>query len=520
MAKPRSRWMENRRCGQAKACAAMALLFACCSSTVDSTDPARDAAAGDGGGGSFSLLSERPKDGSGSNWIGDGYDNLSGQRRSTCLDMNKTVVRTYPLNRAVDTLYLVGSRSELAKKLQLEVNAEASGVFKTVTGNASVKTTIVRETNISSNSITAIAEYRYLKDELMIYDSIPIMAADKIALLEQDKAAFRRECGDKFTRVIRTGASLFLIFKAEKTEQTTSSQTQVENAIKLGFGSLIGANVSSKLSNEQKQIVSKFQISCKCYSEGTSAHPCADNMLNTTGLSLDGADNSILDRIKSAKMALANDIDNGRNIVTVAEELEQYEIPAVFGNKGLFEVFFDYRSFLEKIQSWLKAEDPVSSLCSAVNFLGEECTQAANTISTNIENCAIQRNLLAGSCRSPAPDEFANILSVNNAGEVVLCEHGGCNGRKLTLRFDNLYTGYGAIYPNVLYDLRSAPFGFNDMVSCYHAGGLKPGWKLTLFEHPDGGGRQAQIPAGLVYGDVPGGFNDKASAFKLERLTD
>ena len=468
----------------------------------------------------YSTLAHRPKDGSSTNWVGDGYDTLSGQRRASCLDKTKTVIRTYPLNRAVDTLYMVGSRSELAEKLNLEVSAEASGIYKVVTGNGSVKTAIIRETSISSNSVTAIAEYRYLKDELMVYDSIPTMAADKIALLEQDKAAFRRECGDKFTRVIRTGGSLFLIFKAEKTEQTTSSQTQVENAIKLGFGALIGANVSSKLSNEQKQIVSKFQISCKCYSEGTSAHPCADNMLNTTGLSLDGADNSILERIKSAKMALANDIDNGRNIVTVAEELEQYEFPAVFGNKGLFEVFFDYRSFLEKIQSWLKAEDPVSSLCSAVNFLGEECAQAATQISTNIENCAIQRNLLAGSCISPKPDEFANILSVNNAGEVVLCEHGGCNGRKLTLRFDNLYTGYGAIYPNVLYDLRSAPFGFNDMVSCYHAGGLKPGWKLTLFEHPDGGGRQAQIPAGLVYGDVPGGFNDKASAFKLERLTD
>jgi len=467
----------------------------------------------------YSALAHRPKDGSSTNWVGDGYDTLSGQRRASCLDNTKTVIRTYPLNRAVDTLYMVGSRSELAEKLNLEVSAEASGTYKTVTGNGSVKTAIVRETSISSNSVTAIAEYRYLKDEIMVYDSLPSMAEAKIALLQQDKVNFRRECGDKFTRKIRTGASLYLIFKADKVVQSSNNQNQVESALKLGFGSLLGANGSTKLSEEQKKIVSNYTISCKCYSEGTSAHPCADNMLNATGVDVDDKDNTILERIKSAKMALANDIDNGRNIVTVSEELEKYDVPAVFGSKGLFEVFFDYRGYLEKIQEWLKIEDQVTPLCDATKFLVAECTAAQAQISGAIENCAEMRNVLAGSCQSPVAGQFDALLSANSAGEVVLCEDGGCNGRKLALRFDHLYSGYAEVYPNTLYSLHDDRFRFADIVSCYWAGSLKPGWQLVLYEHPDGGGRQAVISAGTVYGNTPKKFNDKASAFRLERIS-
>ncbi len=515
MKKPDMSWTEIRMGAKSTIFATTVLLLSACDARVASTRLSPQPQASDSSGATFSFLSERPKDAS--NWIGDGYDMLSGQRRASCLDMSQTVIRTYPLNRAVDTLYLVGSRSELANKLQLEVNAETSGTYKTFTGNASIKTAIVRETAVNENSITAVAEYRYLKDEIAVYNSVPLLADDKLALLQQDNVLFRRECGDKLTRVIRTGASLYLIFKAEKVEQTTHSQTQVESAMKLGFGSIIGFNPSSKLNDEQKQIVSKFKISCKCYSEGTSAHPCADNMLNATGLSLDERDNTILERIKSAKMALANDIDNGRNIVTVDEELEPYEIPSVFGNKGLFEVFFDYRGTLDKIQQWLKVEDQVTALCSSVDFLDEACERATRTIGEALENCAVQRNLVAGSCRAPGAGEFDEILGANSAGELLLCEDGSCRGRKLTLRFDNLYTGYGSLYPDVLYNLHHDPFRFSDIASCYQAGNLRPGWKVVLYENADGGGRQAEIPAGQVYGNVPSGFNDKASSFRLMR---
>ncbi len=363
-----------------------------CSTRIEALDPAGIEPPRDESLYQYFSLAQRPKDGSTTtNWVGDGFDTLSGHRRSSCLDKDKTVIRSYPLNRAVDTLYLVGSRSELAEKLNVEVSAEASGTYKTFTGNGSVKTSILRETSISSNSVTAIAEYRYLKDEIMVYDSVPTMAADKVALLAKDKAELRRECGDKFTRKVNTGASLYLIFKADKVTQTSNNQNQVESALKLGFGTLLGANGSTKLSDEQKKIVSNYTISCKCYSEGTSAHPCADNMLNATGIDVDDKDNTILERIKSAKMALANDIDNGRNIVTVSEELEQYDVPSELRPRGLFEVFFDYRSFLEKIQQWLKLEDEVSPLCSAINFLRPECEAATKTLSSEIENCADQR---------------------------------------------------------------------------------------------------------------------------------
>ena len=453
------------------------------------------------------------------NRIGDGYDVLTGVDKNSCLDATKTTIRTYPLNRATDTLYLVSSRSELAEKLNLEVSANVSGTYNGVTPDISAKTAMLRETSLSSNSITAVAEYRYLKDEITIYDSVSILAEDKIALLKRDNLEFRRQCGDKFTRKIKTGASLFLIFSAEKIEQTNASKTEIETALKVGIGTLVNVGGGEKLSSEQKRIIANFRISTKCYSEGTSAHPCADNMLNTTGVSLDDNNSSILDRIKAAKMSLANDIDSGRNIIAVSDEKVPYEIPEEIADKNQFTVFFDTRDFAIKMKAWLKLEEQTTALCEAITSLADECSTANAKIGHEIDNCSAQPNLLAKRCRLPNPDEFAPILSANNAGSVTLYEHGGAAGRQLLLKFENIYTGYSSLRRDAIYNLNSADFGFDDITSCFSSINLKPQWRLILFEYAGGSGRQAIITAGQAYGDTPAWFNDKASSFRLERVT-
>jgi hypothetical protein len=355
------------------------------------------------------LLADRTLQNNGGNHSGDGYDLLAGQRKSSCLNPAKVEIRSYPLNRATDSLFVAYTRTDLAKKLHLEVNAGVSALVKSVTGGASVKTTIAHETSMTSQDITAVAEYRYLKDEIVVYDSVPNLAEDKLSLLKQDKVTFRNRCGDKFTRSIKTGASLYLVFKAEKIAEVNASQTDVEAALKIGFGAIFNINSGTQLTREQKSIIDSFRISTRCYSEGVSAHPCADNMLNTTALTLE--DNTILARIKAAKAALATEIDQGTSLTTVHEEMEPYPIPDELSSKGYYEVFYDYRDHLNKLQQWLSLEDQVTAICSMENSASDECSRAKSTIAGEIENCAYQRNFTTTVCRLPAAHEFDAVLN-------------------------------------------------------------------------------------------------------------
>ena len=76
----------------------------------------------------YEIPSSRPLDSGEPFRLGYGYDNLSGERHLSCLDQNFTVA-----DRVVSTsdsdFSVLQSKEDLAKKLNIEINAEASGSY-------------------------------------------------------------------------------------------------------------------------------------------------------------------------------------------------------------------------------------------------------------------------------------------------------------------------------------------------------------------------------------------------------
>jgi hypothetical protein len=455
--------------------------------------------------------------------IADGYDALAGIARASCLDKEKTIIRSYQVNQGTDTLYLVSSKSEMADRLGISTNLEISGGRGDLTGSLSSKISIINETQVTAGSYTAIAEYKYIKDEISVYNSVPEMNPDMVTLLQKSgPLAFRQMCGDKYYKSIKTGASLYLVFKAEKISETENKQVDVENSLKIALGSIFGVNGSAQVNSSHKQVLQNFRISSTCYSEGTSAHPCADNMLNSPAVDLDETNKAIVDAIKSAKMALANDIDSKNNIVVVSENIIDYDVPALLEGKTYSDVFYDYRPNLVTIRSWLKQQEKVQNICKKAPNSANTCEETNKVIMKQMDLCALQRNFAAKACRMPAAGDIQPAMALGQAGSLMLYEDGGAQGRSVLLNFDDIYGISGddtKLLVNTMYNIRDDRFGqrMEDVLSSFTAGNLKKGWQLTLFEHPNGVGRSYIIRAGQVYGDFGWPLSDAVSSFILKR---
>ena len=460
-----------------------------------------------------SFISNRPDDSGELFRLGDGYDALTGERRDFCLDPKEVEVRASNINRAVDRVDIVTTHSELAKKLNLEVNAEASGVFKLFSGSASTKVSILKETAITSDSVLALAQYSYQTEQKEVYNTNPSLSSKHKGLLASDKLKFRRTCGDKYTNRVTLGATLYLVFKAERLIETSHSRQEIEAAMKIGFGKVFGLNASTNLTTTQKEILQSFSVSTRCYSEGGSPLICAEHQLEVGDIS--GNTSTVAQKIAAAKSKLANEIIEAEYPVAVAESSIPYMVPDDIDGRH-WDVFTDYRPYLNTIQLWLDLEAEITKMCNDIYFYEQECEDGKELIAKNLENCALQYNWPYDTCTEPTAADLWDIRTADYGGVAVLYQHSGRSGAKLTLKFDDLFDPHSTgLRANKLYDLRQSPFYFNDTMTAYTAM-IARGWKLILYEHPDGTGRRHEITRthNLNVGDE---FNDRASAFKLER---
>jgi hypothetical protein len=462
-------------------------------------------------------FSPSPVDYAGTFWLGDGYDALSGARRASCLDNSKVEFRSYPVNQSYDTLELVLNRDELSRKLDVAMNAEASGAWNGITASASVKASILRETEISNSSFVALARFRFLKNRVSLYQSIAPLHPDRLTDLMEDKARFREECGDKFTRSVRMGAELILVITAQQIKSTQHSATQVTEALKVGFGAAFSVSQSTSLTRDQKQILDNFHVSTRCYTNGASPLPCIDNGLNISGASF--GDATTLDRINGAKRSLAAEIAAGDKLVVLDEELERYPLPAAARGQPPELVFVDYSSQLKNIQSWLRLESRIQLICDSLPDLEAACYEARQTLASAIDACADASQWPRGLCRAPQDQDLAFVKAQADGGSITLFEHGSLRGRSLTLAFHDLFDRESKIKPGLLYDLGGQRFGwFVDILSSANAF-LRSGWQVVFYEHPDGSGRTWTVdPRVQGYTDAARGFNDQASAFRLIRV--
>ena len=440
-------------------------------------------------------------------WVGDGYDVLTGSRRNSCLDQATLAFRKYPINQAYDNMEMVFSKADLARKLSVDVNVEASTVYNGISLAPSIKSNILHETELTSTSVVAVASFLYIKDQVLVYNSIPPLAADRALDLQTDPASFRSQCGDKFTRSIRTGASMILIIRAEQVGQTAHDLTMVQETFKLGFGELFGLSPSVTVTSEQKDILSHYRVSTTCYSEGVSAHICADHQLDMSGVNF--SDASVVSRIGAAKGTLASEVQSGLPLAAVDEQVEVYPVPSALKSKNPKDVFVDYRPNLDKIQQWIKLEEQVHTICASVPQLDDSCNLAKAVIAEALDVCARQSLWPFTQCRAPGRHEFPVVLEAAD---------GRATGRGLVLDFSSLFSRDARYQANVAYNLGDDRFDFANILSSITQT-LKNGWQLVLFSGVDGTGMQWAVQPGMPsYLDMPLGFNDQVVSFRLQRV--
>lgn len=457
--------------------------------------------------------------------LGLGYDLLSGKRRGACTTAPEVGedFRTIPLNQTYETLDLVASPAALRQALDLDVDA---GLFQQVsdTGQHGSRGEIYRQAHFDSKKAYAIASFRVLRDEIsLVKAQADLTLASKKLLADRDVEAFREQCGDAYIAKIHTGAQIFLVLEIQRPIVRESDLFTNRSALQMALGQLLG-QAQGQLTAAERESLKGARVSSRCFVEGARPEICAD-----FGLSLENVDllsGALAQPIAHAKKALAVDVLEHNLSTIVAASKVAYAMPEPLGEGVDAIAFLPTAKESAALRGWLDMEDRVTRICRFLRHIEDDCAHALAQITSGAFTCTTPATL--EDCHRPSDEDFAAILEFGQGGSITLWEHGkGARrdqeahgfGRSLTLDFEDLLSPDSMLLPDVIYSLHSEVFeNFGDIISTMDHQ-LKNGWRLVLFEHPDGTGRSnavSQLDDEHV--DVRRGFNDRASAFRLERL--
>lgn len=482
--------------------------------------------AGSSDGGSFlmdvggplttetAVTSTRPLDSGASFRLGYGYDKLSGERRRSCLDKANYELIGRNVRSTVSSFEIVNTKEDLAKKLNIEVNAEASGSYGTITGSASTKTTILKNSNFNERSIVGIMNFSHKAQEIGIESDYQPLSADKLGLLKSNKEMFRLNCGDSYTKSVTTGAAMYLLVNLSSKGQEITNKVETVNTVKAAFGSMFSASTTTSVSNETVQTLSNFNISVSCHSVGVDTEACAQALTTVDPNDLA----SFVSYINSAKKALSDSINEQPDmLVAIDEVFEEYPKPIESLSAPRSEIFFDYAPQAAVLKDLLEKENQVNYICN-VQLLSS-CIDLRYAFSEQIRHCARQGSW--ADCK-PESIDIQKLLSEGNMrtgiGKVIFWEHqknGVANGKTLTMDFDKPSTDPNAFVEGRIYNFTA--IGYNDIATGFQSS-LRAGWQLRVFEHPDGGGRCYMVGGPSAQPINLGWFNDKASSARLEKV--
>ena len=476
-----------------------------------------------GGSGSFLLdtgepltteaavTSTRPLDNGDSFRLGYGYDRLSGERRPSCLDKTKIKLVGRNIRTTSSRFVIINTKEDLAKTLNIEVNAEASGSYGSITGSASTKVSILKTSTFNSRSIMGLQLFTHSAQTLEVESPYQVLTEEMVTKLETDNRDFRLRCGDAYTKSATTGAAMYITVNLESKSNEFTNNVTTQNSVKAAFSNLASASSSTAVTKETKQTLSQFTISLNCGSVGVGAQACAEPLLAVNADDL----NAVIDFMNRAKKALSESISSNPNMmVAIDEQFEDYPKPEDMLDRKTFEVFYDYSDQLKMVKTLLDRESTVNALCNIQ--MHPSCQDVRTALASQVKYCA--RQALWADC-DIAKSDISDIINAANqagVGAVTLYEHGKAGGKRLTLDFTKMALNPQALQLGVIYKL--SDFGFAGIASEYFAM-IKKGYQLRMFEKADGSGRCFMISSDDVYNQFRW-FNDKSQAFRLERVGD
>ena len=455
-------------------------------------------------------------------WIGRGFDALTGEEREFCFDPNSIYIDEVPVQATESIVEIVRTSSDVFRSLNIGVNLEASGVYKLFTGSGSLSTTIMRDSEFSSDEVMVVAQLIF-KDKIQTLDGSltePELSERKRYSLEKEKGAleFRQQCGDLFTQKVTLGSRLVMVFKATNLSQLTASKSEVEAAIKVGFAAIFGLGVDVRISEETSNIFNQLVFSSECYTEGVvGADICADFMVD-----FGEQEHPIVDLNEKFQMTRQNFADSialNPSHVKIGESYKHYEtLNSVEGG------FFSYEDRSQHLTELAKLLGDLGDICRKIDFYEETCSSYREKIEDEIKRCANQSQWQRTCAQLYPVSEyrtlFSDVLDVGDAGSVKLFRDADFAGQAIVLDCNDLYNQFANLIPGKIYNLDAEQYRFSDQISSIKVS-LEPGWAITFFEHNDGGGQSIRLESESESVNVGTDFamNDRISSFVLHRIS-
>ena len=249
--------------------------------------------------------------------LGNGFDELKRQIKPVmCLDSEGLMVQTDRVNFLESRSEIIKGKHELVERLDINANVGVSGVYSFVTGDVSTAVNFARQSNVSSDTIMVVVEYNYIDNKKMIYSRSPNFAED---VIYSDLETFRRDCGDKYLTEIEVGARLYYVFTSEYHSSNKKSKTEVEAAIKAGFGRMFNINSSTKVTAEQEEIFNQTNISIHCMTQGVKDPTVCSSRHEVTG----DAD-STAKILGSFELAFTSAVKDYPDFIVVKQKFKDY----------------------------------------------------------------------------------------------------------------------------------------------------------------------------------------------------
>lgn len=461
------------------------------------------------------ITSTRPLDSGKSFRLGYGYDKMSGERRPTCLDGTKFELQGRNIRTTVSDFQLVASKEDLARNLNIEVNAEASGSYGTVTGSASTKTQIMKNANFSSRSIIGILSFVHRAQEIAIESNYQVLTDDNLLSLAADPAAFRLRCGDAYTRSVTTGAGMYILVELKSRSSEITDHVTTASSVKVAFNNMFSGSAGNSVNKEVKETLANFETSLSCYSVGISTDACAGAFTAVNAEDING----LAMYINEAKKSMNTSINANTNLLVAIDEVfDDYPKPIEQINVPRKEIFFDYTERLQVLKDLLEKEMQSNSSCNL--SATPSCNELRRRFAEQIKYCARQE--FWADCH-PESIDVSKVLAESTPGgigKVTFYEHhrnGVTGGRNLVIDFDKQANAAVTFAHGKIYNF--GDYRFEDIATGFTST-LGKTWQMRLFENRDGGGI-CYLINGASTGVVNlGRFNDKASSFRLERVGD
>lgn len=412
--------------------------------------------------------------------IGDSLDRLSGERMASCLAMEDIDLHERYVNETETSFFLASTRTELAEKLGIKINAEVSANYGLFSSRLTSATDVLKTSKFSETALVGVYRFRYkFKEYQTSYDRLNLSDAMK-SLLQDDSKAFRLSCGDGYTNSMVFGSELYIVFNLRHKQNHNLNQVHTRNAVEAAFGSFLKTSVETAVEKERKKLLDNLEISIDCVAVGLPMESC---VLPNGAISDKAELKTITDFISRANEQLLK-VDSD-DYVGISFNYQAYNPPSDMKDTPYYKVFFDMKDYENKVLSLINAEQKLEKHCAQKENY-QPCEDARLNLGKQITDCAQQPRW--ASCKV----DFGFLeglpeIEVYHPGKVTIVAdrkdgYIPHNARKIVLDFNNTFKfpgEKGFLEYDRLYSLEEFNFPVN--VATAYFSELKPGYRLCVY---------------------------------------